>query len=62
MHRNRTCFPVSLLLPHLCAERESAQIEEGEAADWPLVQVFIQQVFIEGLTYARLWPGPEMWT
>ena len=59
----RVRFPLSLFPPlPLCRERESAQIEEGEAASWPLVQVFIQQVFIECLTYARLWPGPEMWT
>lgn len=59
----RVRFPLSLLPSQpLHREREFAHIEEGEAASWPLVQVLIQQVFIECLTYARLWPGPEMWT
>lgn len=59
MHRNRTAF-LSPPPPHP-AERERIRTDSGGGGGfgWPLVQVFIQQVFIEGLTYARLWPGPS---
>ena len=63
MHRNRGSLS-SLSPPSpTSAYRERIHTgREGGGGQLTTCSGIVQQVFIERLTYARLWPDLEMWT